>query len=145
VTLSPDQTGSIAELAIIHHAARLGVGVARPLTEGHRYDLIFEVGGRLLRVQCKTATRNGDVVVVRCRSCRRSATGFVRRAYNADDVDVLAAYCAELDRSYLFLPETFSGRTALQLRLSPARNNQRCGINRAEDFDFAATIRVLGP
>jgi hypothetical protein len=143
--LSTDQRGSVAELAIIHHAARLGLGVARPLTDGHRYDLIFELGDRLLRVQCKSAARNGDVVVVRCRSCRRSASGFVRRAYHAHEVDLLAAYCAEVDRSYLFLPETFSGRTALQLRLSPARNNQRRGINKAEDFDFAATIRRLGP
>jgi PD-(D/E)XK endonuclease len=125
----------------MHHAARLGVGVLRPVTDGHRYDLAFDVGGeRLLRVQCKSATLNEDVVVVRCRSCRRSNDGFVRRPYTSDEVDLVAAYCFELDRSYLLPPELFSGRTAIQLRLSPAKNNQRSRINWAKDFEFAATL-----
>ncbi|SRR6266511_2181684 len=142
--LSPDQKGAVAELAITHHAARLGIGVLRPLTDGLRYDLVFDLGDRLLRVQCKWAARRGDVLVVPCRSCRRSAQGFSRRPYSAEEVDLLAAYSLELDRSYLISPCVFSGRPSIQLRLPPARNNQRRGINWAEDFDFAATIRSWG-
>jgi hypothetical protein len=143
--MTTDQKGSVAELGITHHAARLGVGVFRPLTDGHRYDLIFDLRGRLLRVQCKTAAAYGDVLVVRCRSCRRTATGFIRRSYDVDEVDVMAAYCLELDRCYLLPPEIFAGRTAVQLRLAPTRNNQRRGINWAEDFEFAATLGLSGP
>jgi len=37
-------------------------------------------------------------------------------------------------------------RAYLQLRLDPCRNNQRIGINWAEDFDFAARLgTLLGP
>jgi hypothetical protein len=43
----------MAETAIVHCAARLSVGVYKPLTDGERYDLIFDLGSRLLRVQCK--------------------------------------------------------------------------------------------
>ena len=143
--LSADQKGAVAELAVTHHAARLGLGVLRPLTDGLRYDLVFDLGQRLLRVQCKWAARRGDVLIVPCRSCRRSGAGFSRRAYSAEEVDLLAAYSLELDRSYLISPELFAGRPSIQLRLSPARNNQRRGINWAEDFDFADTIRRLGP
>jgi hypothetical protein len=60
-------------------------------------------------------------------------------------VDLLAAYSLELDRSFLIGPDLFAGRPSIQLRLSPARNNQQRGINWAKDFDFAATIRGLGP
>src|SRR4051812_27629358 len=97
-----------------------------------------------MRVQCKTAAHHVEVLVVNFRSCRRSAAGIVRRDYGADEVD-LAAHCLELDRSYLLLPETFVGRPSIQLRLSPAKNNQLQGINWAEHFELAATLRSLGP
>jgi hypothetical protein len=90
-----------------------------------RYDLIFDLRDRLVRVQCKWATRRGDVLVVRCCSHRRNRDGLVRRSYATGEIDAFAAYCVDLDRSY-FLPfELFAARTAIQLRLAPARNNQR--------------------
>ena len=36
-------------------AIELGIDVYRPLGEGRRYDLIFDFGDRLVRVQCKWA------------------------------------------------------------------------------------------
>jgi PD-(D/E)XK nuclease superfamily protein len=139
--LTPDQKGAAAELAVIHHAAALGLGVSRPLTDGHRYDLIFDLDGtRLLRVQCKSAGRQGDVLVVWCRSRRRAATGFITRPYTACEVDAIAAYCHELDRCYLLPAALFSGRSALQLRLAPPKNNQKVGINWASDYELAARI-----
>jgi hypothetical protein len=41
--LTTDQKGAAAELAIAHVAADLGVGVLKPLTEGERCDLIFDL------------------------------------------------------------------------------------------------------
>src|SRR4051794_17943648 len=114
--LSTDQRGSLAEVAIAHAAAELGVGVLWPLTSGLRYDVVFDVSGKLFRVQCKSATRKGDVVVVKCRSCRRTADGYHRRSYSSDDVDLVAAYCVELSASYLMEPWRFSGQTMVQLR-----------------------------
>jgi hypothetical protein len=64
VVLTTDQKGSIAEMAIASAAIKLGVGVLKPLSDGHRYDLIFDVVPDLLRVQCKWAVRRGDVVMI---------------------------------------------------------------------------------
>jgi hypothetical protein len=83
-------------------------------------------------------------VIVNCRSCRRTAAGYDRRSYSSDDVDLVAAYCAELSTSYLLEPWRFSGQWMVQLRLGPTKNNQRQRINWAEDFDFAATLSALG-
>src|SRR3954453_23790161 len=55
--------GAIAEAAIASAAIELGIVVLRPLVEGRRYDLLFDTGDRLLRVQCKWAPRRGGVVV----------------------------------------------------------------------------------
>ena len=142
--LSTDQRGSLAELAVAQHAARHGVGVLWPLTNGLRYDLALDLDGRLCRVQCKTASVRGGVVAVRCRSCRRTATGYDRRSYSADDVDFVAGYCAENDNCYLVPPAVFASRAVVHLRLQPARNNQRAGIHWAKEFEFAATLRAFG-
>jgi len=132
--LSTDKKGAIAESAITLAAIELGIDVYRPLFEGGRYDLIFDVGSRLLRVQCKWAVRSGDVVVVRCYSSRRASEGMRVRKYTATEVDVIAAYCAAVGRCYVLLPQHFDGRRQFHLRLEPSRNNQRCGINWANDF-----------
>ena len=72
--LTTDQKGAIAELAIAKAAIELGIDVYRPVAEGGRYDLIFELGNRLVRVQCKCASRYGDILVVRCYSARKLGT-----------------------------------------------------------------------
>jgi PD-(D/E)XK endonuclease len=140
--LTSDQKGAIAETAIIHAAIKLGLNVYRPVVEGGRYDMIFEAGSNLLRIQCKWSPRHGDVVALRCYSARRNRNGLLTRLYAEGEIDAFAAYCPELDRCY-FLPfELFAGRSQVHLRLGPCRNNQKLGINWAKDFEFAAT---LGP
>jgi hypothetical protein len=144
--MTPDQKGSIAESAIVHAAVKLDIGVFKPLSDGERYDLILDLRPRLVRVQCKWATLRGDVVIVWSRSCRRTRDGYLRRIYTAQEIDAFAAYCAELDRCFYLPIERFDGRTSIQLRLAPTRNNQALGINWADDFDFAATLEELvGP
>ena len=128
-------------------ALELHYDVYRPIFEGGRYDLIFDVGERLLRVQCKWAPLHGDVLIVRSYSTRRTVTGIVRRTYVAGEFDALAAYAPDLDRCYLIPYEAIDGGTQLHLRLAPARNNQRRGIRMASDFEFGATLSQtsLGP
>jgi PD-(D/E)XK endonuclease len=144
--LTTDQKGAIAELAIAHRAAALGIGVFKPLTDGERYDLIFDLRPRILRVQCKWAALQGDVLIVRCRSCRRTREGLLQRAYTPEEVDAIAAYCLDLDRCYFVPHERLNGRINLQLRLTPARNNQSRGINWADDYLLDARLTALkGP
>ena len=58
--MTTNQKGAIAEAAIALEAVKLGVEVYRPMAEGGRYDLIFGLEDRLLRVQCKWAARRGE-------------------------------------------------------------------------------------
>jgi hypothetical protein len=60
--------------------------------------------------------------------------------YTPDEIDAFAAYCRELDRCFFIPIEAFPDTTQIMLRLSPTRNNQRRGINWADDFDFAARL-----
>jgi hypothetical protein len=136
---STNQKGAIAETAIIHAAVKLGIGVFRSVMD-ERYDLIFDLRPRILRVQCKWAVRHADVVIVRCYSNRRARQGMVLRTYTPDEVDAIAAYCEQIDRCFLLPIDMCAGRRQIHLRLEPARNNQRLGINEARNFEFAATL-----
>jgi hypothetical protein len=141
--MTPDQKGVLAEAAIAWEAAKLGINVLRPFAPA-RYDLVFDTDRSLLRVQCKWAVRFGDVVIVKCATSRRGPHGHIRRYYTADEIDAIAAYCAELDRCYFLPIAQFEQRRAIQLRLAPSRNNQRAGINWAKDYEFAATLGRSG-
>jgi hypothetical protein len=143
--LTTDQKGNVAETAITAAAVKLGAEVYRPIGEGQRYDLIFDVQSRLLRVQCKWSTRYDDILVVRCYSTRRIAGGkIVSRRYTETEIDAVAVYCDDLDRCYLLPVDLWSGRRQIHLRLSPTKNNQLLGINWARDFEFAATLGAHG-
>ena len=141
--LTTDQKGAVAELAIATAAADLGIGVWGAFTV-ERYDLIFDLRPRLLRVQCKWAARHDDVIVVRCYRNRRNRDGLLRQYYSPEDIDAFAAYCADTKQCYLLPIEKFGNRIAIQLRLGPTKNNQAERINWAKDYEFAATLGPQG-
>src|SRR5213595_1044738 len=70
--LTPTEKGAIAEAEITAAAAAVGIVVARPLVEGRRYDLIFDTGPDLLRVQCKWGRAANDVIPVRTATSRHT-------------------------------------------------------------------------
>jgi len=143
--MSTGNKGATAEAFIAAHAIELGVFVLRPVLDGLRYDLIFDTGHQLLRVQCKWGRRDGDVVAVRLRTCRHTPTnGYVRTTYGRDEIDAIAVYCAELKRCFLVPITEVAGRSDLHLRLRPARNNQQLGVRMASDYDLAKMLLDQG-
>lgn len=74
------------------------------------------------------------MIPVRCYSSRRTRRGFLKRSYTAAEADAIVAYCPDLDRCYFLPLDVFGGRTHVQLRLSPTHNNQKLGVNWADDF-----------
>jgi PD-(D/E)XK endonuclease len=142
--MNPSQKGAIAEAAILKEALKAGIQVLRPMTEGCRYDLMFDIDGMLLRIQCKFAARRGDVIIVHARTSRHTPAGYVRTIYTATEVDAIAAYCPDNDRCYFVPIGDVRGRSMVHLRLAPARNNQEFAITYAADYKFHGAIAQLG-
>jgi hypothetical protein len=136
--LSSSRNGAVAEAEIAAAAIRLDLVVLRPLCEGGRYDLVIDIGLRMLRVQCKWASRRDDVLTVRCVTSRRTPAGYRRSIYSADEIDAIAVYAADTDSCYLLRIE---GRKDVSLRLGPTRNNQCTGVRWARDYEFGASLR----
>jgi prevent-host-death family protein len=136
--------GNIAEAAIAAAAIKLGIDVSKPLVEHSRYDLVFDVPPRLLRVQCKWAPKRGDVITVNLAAFRYAAHGGVRTTYSADEIDAVAAYCEELDRCYYLPVDMVAGMHAMSLRLVAPGNRQRAAIHWAADHELPGAIAQLG-
>lgn len=142
--VNSNHKGNVAELAIATEVARLGLSVLKPLTEHERYDLVIGLKGRLLRVQCKWASKRGGVILVRLSSSYHSPTrGYVKSTYAEDEVDAIAVYCADLERCYLLPIDIFAGRSSVHLRVGPAQNNQRAALNWARDYEFPGAVAQL--
>ena len=138
--------GAVAEQAIALEAMKLGIAVLWPAADHGLYDLALEIADKLYRVQCKWGRfdRDRNVVTVRIGGSWCSPRGYVRTTYSADEVDLFAIYCGELERCFLLPAALAVGRKEIWLRLAPARNGQRACINLADDFNFPGAIAQLG-
>jgi PD-(D/E)XK endonuclease len=138
-----NQKGNLAELKIAAAAAELGIAVLAPMTEHGRYDLIFDLDSRLLRVQCKWARRRGDVVAIQVRGNYHSPSrGYVRSTYSAHDIDAVAAYCRDTETCYMLPIGEVEGMGHLHLRLTPAKNGQLAGVRMASDYELGAVAQL---
>jgi PD-(D/E)XK endonuclease len=141
--LTPTEKGNIAEAEITAAAIRLGIVVLRPLAEGGRYDLVFDLGPRLLRVQCKWAARwSPQVVRVPLRTSRHTPNGYIRTTYSSDEIDGFAAYCPDPERCFYLPIAEFGGQSMVHLRLGPTGNNQAAGIKWAAEYEFGAIAQL---
>ena len=122
----------------------MGIPVLRPVTEHERYDLVIELADRFLRIQCKSAPVYRGVICIRTQSTRRGPDGFIRKPYTAEEIDGIAAYCAELDQCYLVPIHSIATTRQTTLRLNPTKNGQRACLNWAADYELPGAIAQLG-
>jgi prevent-host-death family protein len=142
--LTSNDKGNIAEAAIALEAIKLGIDVLKPVAEHGRYDLAFDLGNRILRVQCKWGRLTRGVICVHLVGFRRTSRGRVRTTYETTEIDALAVYCQELARVYLIPAAEIAGHSAIHLRVSASRNAQRAAINWAESYELAGAVAQLG-
>jgi hypothetical protein len=140
--LTPSQKGAIAEAEIAAAATRAGIVVLRPDTDGRRYDLVFDTGPHLLRVQCKYAIRKGDVIVVYTGTCRLTPSGYKRTTYTREQVDLVAVFCPDVDECFFIPIGEVEGKYVVHLRLAVARNNQKMGVTMADDYRLGAVAQL---
>jgi prevent-host-death family protein len=142
--LTSNDKGNIAEAAIALAAMKLGIDVLKPVSEHGRYDLLFDLGKRVIRVQCKWGAldRSAGVICVRVGGSRHTPGGYVRSTYSHDEVDAVAVFCGELDEVFLVPIAVMAGRSAVRLRIDPPRNAQRACINLASKYRLGAIAQL---
>jgi hypothetical protein len=129
--------GQIAVMKVEIRAAEKGVVTSRPNLQC-RYDLIVDEAGILSRAQVKYAggqpwAGRSGVVSVGLRKWRNGGRKILP-CYKATEIDLLFVYVEKIDQILRFGPEMFHGRRELQIRIAPAKNNQRKGCIMASEY-----------
>jgi len=143
---STNHKGAVAEAKVVAAAVDAGVPVLTPVAEHGHYDLAFDLGERIVRVQCKWGAldREKKVICTRIGRSRHTPRGYVLATYAHDDIDALAIYCGELDTCYLVPVDLVADKYALHLRVGAPQNHQRAALHYAADHLLPGAIAQLG-
>jgi len=105
--------GDLGEAAFVYKAVSLGLVVAKPYGNMHRYDFIVDGGSGLWRVQVKACATFLDGFY-KVRICRRKDG--VPIAYTASEIDFVLA-CIVPEQTWYVVPvREVVGRTSLSFR-----------------------------
>jgi hypothetical protein len=161
--LTRKRRGEMAEAAFLHKASRLGFAVAKPWGDSEPYDLIVDGGGKLWKVQVKSAYRAGEYGGYTFHAYGNEH----KKAYSLKDIDVLVAYIVPEDLWYVLPITVFRGIKGMKLFPSSRRRiskyevyreawgflgeNEPCGLvgrparNRGKKSDTSMSITTVSP
>jgi hypothetical protein len=125
--------GNITELEVLTYITKLGYQVSLPFGDRERYDQIWDVHGKLIKVQVKTASKvdeNDTAIKFSCRSSQRSSGKTKNTRYSKDEIDYFATFWD--GQCYLVPIEETS--TEKVLRFDPPKNGQLKGITFADKY-----------
>jgi hypothetical protein len=116
----------------------LGLGFYLPFGENTRCDMVVEIDGELMRVQCKTGRlRDGAVLFSLCSNYGHHRNPQTRHRTYHGQVDYFAVYCYDTEGVYLVPIEDLPGSRQAHLRVDPPRNNQRLSVRFAAPYEIA--------
>lgn len=125
--------GNITELEVLTYVTKLGYQVSVPFGDRERYDQIWDVHGKLIKVQVKTASlvcENDTAIKFSCRSSQRSKGKTKNTRYSKGEIDYFATFWN--GQCYLIPIEETS--TEKVLRFDPPKNGQLKGITFADEY-----------
>lgn len=124
-----NQKGKITEIEVLSHILKMGYSVSIPFGDKDRYDQIWDINGKLLRIQVKTASPVEEEERV-IKFSGKSVSNGKAHIYTKNDIDYFATYWK--GNVYLVPVEECSGEK--KLRFLPPKNGQVKGINWAKDY-----------
>jgi hypothetical protein len=101
--------GDIAEQAAVLEALKRGWGVLKPLGDRLPYDLVFDVEGKLVRIQVKHgwADRQTGNYVADTRRTKTNRREMIRALYEATDFEFALVHVEDAGVFYVFPIEVF--------------------------------------
>jgi len=140
------QKGTATELHCILDLTNLGIRCLKPIDESSKYDIVADLNGKFIRIQCKTSSWVKDTAeeksafsIPTC--CQTTNTKFTTRyKYSADDIDYF--YTWFNGQGYLVSIEEATG-VAFRWRYEYPKSGQKQGIHIADDYKIEEILRVI--
>ena len=140
IELKPKQKGNLTELQCLTAFYELGYQCSIPYGENSRYDLIADVDGKLIRVQCKTSREiEPGVIEFFCRSSRSNTQSNLQRRYTAEEIDYFCTFW----NGQCYLVPISECSVSKKLRFVPPKNGQKVGITYAKDYELQRQLEKL--
>lgn len=125
--------GDMVEALVQAEFIRRGFTVLRPFGENNRYDLVVDVGGDFLRIQCKHAPYKHGCIKCDFR-IGTIPNGNKYETYREGEIDGYAIYCKELDELY-WIPFEDAPKTSMSLRVDDSKGTGK-NTNWAKEYKF---------
>ena len=130
--LNTKTVGDITEAMVLAALARAGKSVLIPWGDNLRYDMAYEEGRQLIRVQCKTGSlQESGSIVFPTASCSAHRGG--KRKNYRGQIDLFGVYCPQTGDVYL-VPVDDVGVSSAHLRVRSPENGVKKGIRWAKDY-----------
>jgi len=126
---NPTTIGTRTEGKVLAALLQLNKTVLIPFGGGVRYDLAYDEDGKLIRVQCKTATLRNGCLEFNTRSSKRDGTNH----HYDGDADLFGVYSPDLNTVYL-VPVSCMGRGKGYLRVDDPKGAGNHPIRWAKDY-----------
>lgn len=135
--LNTKQIGATSEAKILAACLARGWVVSLPFGNMSRYDMIVDVGVKLLKVQCKTGhLKNG---LIQFDTVSTNPSTYEKLDY-ALDADILAVY-SEFNNQVYWIPVNEIKTDRLFLRIDPPKNNQAKYVKWAKNYEFTPVVQ----
>ena len=139
IIMNTNQIGTITELEVLLYITKLGYTVSIPYGDKERYDQIWDINGKLIRVQIKTASPIDDIESAILVYCYSTSNG-KRHKYTKDEIDYFATYWK--NKVYLIPVEQCSTQKILRLSTPNTITNLKI-VNWAKDYEVEEVLKQL--
>ena len=138
--------GTLTELHCIMDLTELGIRTLTPTDEASKYDVVADLNGKFIRIQCKTSTWCTDTkdpqtafyINTCCMTTNTKET--VRHLYSKNDIDYFYTYFQ--GQGYLVSIEEAEGKT-FRWRYEYPSTGQKQGVHIADCYKIEEVINTL--
>lgn len=140
------QKGTLTELYCITDLTKLGIRCLTPIDESSKYDVVADLNGKFIRIQCKTASWATDTaqektafVIYTC--CQTTNTkSITRHKYSENDIDYFYTWFE--GQGYLVSIKEATGLT-FRWRYEYPNSNQKQGIHIADEYKIEEVLKTI--
>lgn len=137
------QKGLLTETYCILDFTKLGFRCLKPVDESSKYDIVVDINGKFIRIQCKTASWIDDSEkafgITTC-SQTTNTRATTRHKYSSDDIDYF--YTWFNGQGYLVSINEATGLT-FRWRYKYPITNQKQGIHIADNYKIEEQVGVI--
>lgn len=140
------QKGTLTELHCIIDLTNLGIRCLTPVDGSSKYDVVADLDGHFIRIQCKTASWVTDTVQEKvafmistyCQTTNTKST--TRYKYSESDIDYFYTWFE--GQGYLVSIKEATGVT-FRWRYEYPSNNQKQGIHIANEYKIEEVLKTI--